>query len=309
MMEQNNLTYHNPVLLQQSVEGLNIKPNGIYVDVTFGGGGHSREIIKQLSSGKLIGFDQDPDALENSIDDERFLLIQHNFKFLANFLNFNNINEVDGILADLGVSSHQFDVPERGFSIRFKGPLDLRMDVRKPKTAADIVNSYDEEQLANVLYQYGELKESRKLARTICNYRTSKPIETIEELLQLLNKQAPRGKENSFFARIFQALRIEVNEEVEALKSMLIQAEKLLKPGGRLVVISYHSIEDRLVKNFFKTGNFEGILHKDIFGNQLTPFVNITRKPVIPSDEEISVNNRARSAKMRIAEKKEKNEK
>ncbi len=299
-----NLTYHNPVLLQPSIEGLNIKADGVYVDVTFGGGGHSREIIKHLSSGKLIGFDQDSDAHRNSIQDDRFTLIPHNFKFITNFLNFNNIQQVDGILADLGVSSHQFDVPERGFSIRFNGPLDLRMDTRKTRTASEIVNNYSEEELANILYYYGELKESRKISRTICINRAIKPIETVEELLHLMNKFAPRGKENSFFARIFQALRIEVNEEIEVLKSMLLQSEKLLKPGGRLVVISYHSIEDRIVKNFFKTGNFEGVLHKDMFGNQLTPFTNITRKPIIPNDEEINLNNRARSAKMRIVEKK-----
>lgn len=299
-----NLTYHNPVLLQPSIEGLNINAQGIYVDVTFGGGGHSREIIKHLSSGKLFGFDQDSDAQQNALQDDRFTLIPHNFKFLSNFLNFNNIQEVDGILADLGVSSHQFDVPERGFSIRFNGPLDLRMDTRKSKTAADIINTYEEEELANILYYYGELKESRKIAKTICTYRSTKNIETIEELLNLMSKFAPRGKENSYYARIFQALRIEVNEEIDVLKSMLQQAEKLLKPGGRLVVISYHSIEDRLVKNFFKTGNFEGILNKDMYGNQLTPFKNITRKPIIPEDEEIKLNNRARSAKLRIAEKK-----
>ena len=299
-----NLTYHNPVLLQPSIEGLNINAEGVYVDVTFGGGGHSREIIKHLSSGKLFGFDQDSDAQQNVIQDDRFTLIPHNFKFLSNFLNFNNIQEVDGILADLGVSSHQFDVPERGFSIRFNGPLDLRMDTRKPKTAADVVNNYSEEDLANVLYYFGELKESRKISRAICTSRSTKNIETIEELLDLLNKYAPRGKENSFFARIFQALRIEVNEEIEVLKSMLLQAEKMLKPGGRLVVISYHSIEDRIVKNFLKTGNFEGILNKDMFGNQLTPFINITRKPIIPNEEEIKLNKRARSAKLRIAEKK-----
>jgi 16S rRNA (cytosine1402-N4)-methyltransferase len=303
-MEQMNLTYHNPVLLQPSIEGLNINAEGVYVDVTFGGGGHSREIIKHLSSGKLFGFDQDSDAQQNVIQDDRFSLIPHNFKFLSNFLNFNNILEVDGILADLGVSSHQFDVPERGFSIRFNGPLDLRMDTRKPKTAADVVNNYSEEELANVLYYFGELKESRKISRAICTSRSTKNIETVEELLSLLNKYAPRGKENSFFARIFQALRIEVNEEIEVLKSMLQQSEKILKPGGRLVVISYHSIEDRIVKNFFKTGNFEGILHKDMFGNKLTPFINITRKPIIPNEEETKLNNRARSAKLRIAEKK-----
>lgn len=299
-----NLTYHNPVLLQPSIEGLNINAEGVYVDVTFGGGGHSREIIKHLSSGKLFGFDQDSDAQQNVIQDDRFSLIPHNFKFLSNFLKFNNILEVDGILADLGVSSHQFDVPERGFSIRFNGPLDLRMDTRKPKTAADVVNNYSEEELANVLYYFGELKESRKISRAICTSRSTKNIETVEELLSLLNKYAPRGKENSFFARIFQALRIEVNEEIEVLKSMLQQSEKILKPGGRLVVISYHSIEDRIVKNFFKTGNFEGILHKDMFGNKLTPFINITRKPITPNEEEIKLNNRARSAKLRIAEKK-----
>ncbi len=303
-MEQNKIAYHKPVLLNQAIEGLNIQPEGCYVDVTFGGGGHSREIIKNLTTGKLIGFDQDPDSFANSIDDERFLLIPNNFKFLTNFLNFNNIKEVDGILADLGVSSHQIDVPERGFSIRYNGPLDLRMDVRKPKTGAIIVNTYSEEQIADILYQFGEFRESRKMARIICKNRESKAIETIEDLLFILKPLAQKGKENSFYARVFQALRIEVNEEVESLKSMILQAEKLLKPGGRMVVISYHSIEDRIVKNFFKSGNFEGILNKDMYGNILTPLKSITRKPIVPNEEEIQQNNRSRSAKLRVAEKK-----
>lgn len=303
-MEQINITYHNPVLLKQAVEGLNISPEGTYVDVTFGGGGHSYEILKNLTDGKLIGFDQDPDSFVNKIDDERFLFIPNNFKYLSNFLNFNNISQVDGILADLGVSSHQFDVPERGFSIRFNGPLDLRMDKRKSTNAATVLNTYSEEQIANILFQYGEFRESRKIARKICQFRTDKPIETIEELLLLLKPFTQQGKENSYYARVFQALRIEVNEEIESLKSMLTQAEKLLKPKGRLVVISYHSLEDRLVKNFFKTGNFEGILNKDTFGNIITTLTPITRKPIIPSEEEIKQNNRARSAKLRIAEKK-----
>lgn len=303
-MEQINITYHNPVLLKQAVEGLNISPGGTYVDVTFGGGGHSYEILKNLTDGKLIGFDQDPDSFVNKIDDERFVFIPNNFKYLSNFLNFNNITQVDGILADLGVSSHQFDVPERGFSIRFNGPLDLRMDKRKSTNAATVLNTYSEEQIANILFQYGEFRESRKIARKICQFRTDKPIETIEELLLLLKPFTQQGKENSYYARVFQALRIEVNEEIESLKSMLTQAEKLLKPKGRLVVISYHSLEDRLVKNFFKTGNFEGILNKDTFGNIITTLTPITRKPIIPSEEEIKQNNRARSAKLRIAEKK-----
>lgn len=303
-MEQINITYHNPVLLKQAVEGLNISPEGTYVDVTFGGGGHSYEILKNLTDGKLIGFDQDPDSFVNKIDDERFVFIPNNFKYLSNFLNFNNITQVDGILADLGVSSHQFDVPERGFSIRFNGPLDLRMDKRKSTNAATVLNTYSEEQIANILFQYGEFRESRKIARKICQFRTDKPIETIEDLLLLLKPFTQLGKENSYYARVFQALRIEVNEEIESLKSMLTQAEKLLKPKGRLVVISYHSLEDRLVKNFFKTGNFEGILNKDTFGNIITTLTPITRKPIIPSEEEIKQNNRARSAKLRIAEKK-----
>ncbi len=303
-MEQNKIAYHKPVLLKQAIEGLNINPQGTYVDVTFGGGGHSREIFKSLTAGKLIGFDQDPDSFTNKIDDERFIFVPNNFKFLSNFLNFNNISEVDGILADLGVSSHQFDVPERGFSIRFNGPLDLRMDKRKPKTASIIINTYTEEQIADILYQYGEFRESRKMARVICQNRSIKPIETIEELLIVLKFFTQKGKENSFYARVFQALRIEVNEEIESLKSMLQQAEKLLKPGGRLVVISYHSLEDRIIKNYFKTGNFEGVLNKDMYGNVLTPLNSITRKPIIPSDEEIQENNRSRSAKLRIAEKK-----
>lgn len=303
-MEQNKIAYHKPVLLNQAIEGLNINPQGTYVDVTFGGGGHSREIFKNLTTGKLIGFDQDPDSFENKIEDERFLLIPNNFKFLSNFLNFNNITEVDGILADLGVSSHQFDVPERGFSIRYNGPLDLRMDKRKSKMASTIINTYLEEQIADILYQYGDFRESRKMARVICQNREKKSIETIEDLLSILKSFTQKGKENSFYARVFQALRIEVNEEIEALKSMLLQAEKILKPGGRLVVISYHSLEDRIVKNYFKTGNFEGVLNKDMYGNILTPLSSITRKPIIPNEEEILLNNRSRSAKLRIAEKK-----
>lgn len=302
-MEQHKTEYHNPVLLKQAIEGLNIHPDGTYVDVTFGGGGHSREILKGLTCGKLVGFDQDSDSQANLIDDSRFIFVPNNFKFITNFLNFSNINQVDGILADLGVSSHQFDVPHRGFSIRFNGPLDLRMDMRKPKTAAIIVNTYDEESIANILFQFGEFRESRKLARAICISREKKPIETIENLLEILRPYTQKGKENSFYARVFQALRIEVNEEVETLKSMLLQAEKLLKPGGRIVVISYHSIEDRLVKNFFKTGDFEGVLNKDMYGNIITPLKSITRKPITPSEEELLMNNRSRSAKMRIAEK------
>lgn len=296
--------YHQPVLLNDCIEGLRINPSGVYVDVTFGGGGHSKAILNQLNeNGRLVAFDQDDDAYANRPDDERLIFVKQNFRYLKNYLKFYKIAQVDGILADLGVSSHQFDTAERGFSIRFDGDLDMRMNQNSPLTAAKILNEYSEENLANVLYQYGEIKESRKIARAVGKSRIEKPIETIDELKKLINPFAKKFKESQFLAQVFQALRIEVNEELVVLKEMLMQAVEVLKPGGRLVVMSYHSLEDRLVKNLIKTGNFEGTIEKDFFGNYATPLEAVNRKVIIPSEEEIEKNNRARSAKLRIAEK------
>lgn len=296
--------YHVPVLLNDSVNGLNIMPNGVYVDVTFGGGGHSRKILESLNiDGKLFGFDQDSDALNNIPNDDRFQLIQANFRYLKNYLSFYQIEKVDGILADLGVSSHQFDVAERGFSIRFDGPLDLRMNTDKGKTAADIVNTYSEEDLTHIFSNYGEIINSKTLARTIVAGRNNQAVSSIEDFKKLIMPCAPRGRENKYLAQVFQSLRIEVNDELESLKNLLEQAVEVLKPGGRLVVIAYHSLEDRLVKNMIKSGNFEGKLSKDFYGNILGPFQAISRKAIIPTDSEIAKNSRARSAKLRIAEK------
>lgn len=286
------------------MEGLCINPSGVYVDVTFGGGGHSRAILNRLNeNGRLVAFDQDDDAYANRPDDERLIFVKQNFRYLKNYLKFYKIAQVDGILADLGVSSHQFDTAERGFSIRFDGDLDMRMNQNSPLTAAKILNEYSEENLANVLYQYGEIKESRKIARAIGKSRIEKPIETIDELKKLVNPFAKKFKESQFLAQVFQALRIEVNEELVVLKEMLMQAVEVLKPGGRLVVMSYHSLEDRLVKNLIKTGNFEGTVEKDFFGNYNTPLEAVNRKVIVPTEEEIEKNSRARSAKLRIAEK------
>ena len=295
--------YHNPVLLQKSIEGLNIIPDGVYVDVTFGGGGHSRAILQKLEGGRLIAFDQDTDALKNTIDDERFVLINHNFQFLKNFLRLHKASQVNGILADLGVSSHQFDVPERGFSTRFDAPLDMRMSQNQQNTATDIVNTYPEEELRRLLKDFGELKNSRCITKAIIETRESEAINTTGELIECIQKCFPQHKRNKFLAQVFQALRIEVNDEMQTLKSLLEQANELLIPGGRLVVISYHSLEDRLVKHFIKSGNFSGIVNKDFYGNPIVSFKSITRKPIIPDDIEIENNNRARSAKLRIAEK------
>jgi 16S rRNA (cytosine1402-N4)-methyltransferase len=289
--------------LAECIAGLNIHPDGIYVDVTYGGGGHSREILKYLQNGRLIVFDQDEDVKQNLIEDDRFSFVNSNFSRMENFLKFYQGFPCDGILADLGVSSHQFDVPERGFSIRFDGPLDLRMDTRKGITAADYIATVEESELAQVFFKFGELPNARKIANRIVYVRSRQPIVTVSQLKEALASLAPRGKENSFFARVFQALRIEINHEMDALSEFLLQAVNCLKPGGRLVVMSYHSLEDRLVKNVMKSGNLEGIANKDFYGNLLTPFKVITRKPVIPSEEEISENSRARSAKLRIAEK------
>ena len=295
--------YHKPVMLSECTDGLAIKPGGIYVDVTYGGGGHSRVILDELKTGRLIAFDQDADALANAIDDDRFILLAQNFKFLTNFLRFYKAFPVDGILADLGVSSHQIDAAERGFSIRFEADLDLRMDRKSSLTAKDVINRYTTEDLIKVFREYGELPNAYRIALKITDARGAGEISTTSQLKEILQAFAQRGKENKFFARVFQALRIEVNGELDALKEMLLQTTKAIKPGGRLVVMSYHSLEDRLVKNFMKTGNFEGIENKDFFGNLHAPFRPITRKPMIASEEEVEENNRARSAKLRIAER------
>ncbi|WP_265426655.1 16S rRNA (cytosine(1402)-N(4))-methyltransferase RsmH [Chryseobacterium sp. YIM B08800] len=291
--------YHNPVLLKQSVDDLVTNPDGIYVDCTFGGGGHSREIVSRLSEkGKLYAFDQDLDALKNNIDDPKFTLINQNFRFLENSLLMYGVSQVDGILADLGVSSHQFDAGERGFSTRSNAPLDMRMNVMQSLDAKKVINEYDEEALADIFYYYGELREARKLARDIVHHRKSKTIETTEDLKKLFSYLPPH-KVNKFYAQLFQAIRIEVNQELEVLKEMLVQSYKILKPSGRLVVISYHSLEDRLVKRFLKNGMFEGEPQRDIYGNYEKAFELVKSKAIIPDDKEIEENSRARSAKMR----------
>lgn len=295
--------YHDPVLLGECLEGLNLHSGGVYVDVTFGGGGHSRAIVSKLSEGHLYAFDQDDDALENEMDDDRFTLINANFRDLKNSLRMYGVKEIDGLLADLGVSSHQFDVPDRGFSIRFDANLDMRMDQNASLDAKKVLNSYEQEELREIFKSYGELKRPGTLARVIFEAKERESIETVEQLKDLLKPYAPKMQENKFYAQVFQALRIEVNDELNALKEMLSQAEEILKPGGRLVVISYHSLEDRLVKNLIHKGNFEGILEQDFYGNKLLKFKKINRKPILPTEEEIQRNNRARSAKLRIAEK------
>ncbi len=298
------MEYHNPVLLKECIDGLNIDPKGIYVDVTFGGGGHSREILKHLTTGKLYAFDQDDDAVKNKIDDERFVLIKQNFRYLKNFLKMYNALPIDGLLADLGVSSHQFDEAERGFSIRFEAKLDMRMDQNGKVTAADVLNTYGEEELKRIFRLYGEVDNAGYLASIIFHNRKDKHIETVNDLKSMIVKCVKKGRENQYYAQVFQALRIEVNKELDVLQELLLQSLDVLKPGGRLVVISYHSLEDRLVKNIMRSGKFEGEVEKDFFGNQLTPFKQITRKPIVPSEKENEENSRARSAKLRIAEKK-----
>lgn len=296
--------YHIPVLLNESVNALNIKPDGIYVDVTFGGGGHSRRILECLGeNGRLYAFDQDEDASKNVIDDRRFTFIQQNFRYMKNFLQLYCGGKVDGILADLGVSSYQFDTPEKGFSIRYNGRLDMRMNKNAAVDAANIVNTYDVTTLASVLSRYGELRNAMAIADAVVMAREVKPIETTDELKEAVARFLPRGSENKVLAQIFQALRIEVNEEMKVLELFLGQCADVLNPGGRLVVLSYHSLEDRLVKNFMKTGNADGNLEKDFFGNQLTPYKLLSSKPIVPSDDEIQINNRARSAKLRVAER------
>ncbi len=297
------MEYHNPVLLKDCIDGLNINPKGIYVDVTFGGGGHSREILKHLTTGKLYAFDQDEDAVKNKIDDERFVLIRQNFRYLKNFLKMYNALPIDGLLADLGVSSHQFDEADRGFSTRFDAKLDMRMDQSSKLTAADVLNTYSEEDLKRIFKMYGEVDNAGRLAYLIVHGRNEKKIETVNDLKVAIEKCVKRGRENKYYAQVFQALRIEVNKELDALKELLMQSLEVLKPGGRLVVISYQSLEDKLVKNIIRSGKFEGEVEKDFFGNQLAPFKAITRKAIIPTEEEVLANSRARSAKLRIAEK------
>ena len=295
--------YHNPVLLNECIEGMAIRPNGIYVDVTFGGGGHSREILRKLKDGKLIAFDQDADALENTFDDERFLLINSNFRYLKNFLQLHGDIPVDGILADLGISSHQIDDAERGFSTRFEADLDMRMDRRQKLSAKTVLNTYSENELRSIFALYGELKNARRIADLVVRSRSQSEISSTEQFKEIISACAQRNKEQKFYAQVFQALRIEVNEELESLKEFLQQSLQVLKPGGRLVVMSYHSLEDRLVKNFIKTGNFEGKLEKDFYGVPDQFFKQITRKPVVAGEEELKLNTRSRSAKLRIAEK------
>jgi 16S rRNA (cytosine1402-N4)-methyltransferase len=298
------MEYHNPVLLHPTVDGLNIKPDGIYVDVTFGGGGHSKEILSRLGeNGKLFAFDQDEDALANALPDKRFTLINENFRFIKRFLRFHGIKSVDGILGDFGVSSHQFDVPERGFSTRFDADLDMRMSQKNDLNAYRVVNEYDDANLKRVFTDYGELKNAPVLARTIVEARELKPIKTTDELKEVLAKYLPDRVRNKILAQIYQAIRIEVNQEMDVLKEFLEQSLEILKPGGRLSVISYHSLEDRLVKRYIKNGMFEGEPERDFYGNFSVPFATIG-KLIVPSNEEIKINNRARSAKLRIAEKK-----
>lgn len=296
--------YHNPVMLSECIEGLNLNPEGIYADVTFGGGGHSRAILERLTTGHLYAFDQDEDAAQNAFDDKRFTFIPQNFRYFKNFIQlYTGGKQIDGIIADLGVSSHQFDTPEKGFSTRFDGELDMRMSQTTPNDAATVVNTYEQAELTRILALYGEVQQAHLVAADIVMARNAEPIETTMQLKTAVQRRLPRGKENKVLAQIFQALRIEVNQEMESLTAFLAQCPDVLKTGGRLVVMSYHSLEDRLVKNFMKTGNAEGKEVKDFFGNLLTPYTIITRKPIVPTDEEIESNGRARSAKLRIAER------
>lgn len=304
-MNETEQTYHIPVLLHESIEGMNLRAKGTFVDVTFGGGGHSKEILRCMDSkSRLFSFDQDEDAEQNIVNDKRFTFVRSNFRYLSNFLRYYGVDGVDAVLADLGVSSHHFDDSERGFSFRFNGKLDMRMNKRAGMTAADIVNNYDEERLANLFYLYGELKNSRKIASVLVKARSQKKLETIEEFLDIIKPLFGKDREKKELAKVFQALRIEVNQEMEALKEMLYAATRALKPGGRLVVITYHSLEDRMVKNIMKTGNVEGKVEQDIFGRTDCPFKLVNNKVIVPSDEEIERNPRSRSAKLRIAEKK-----
>ena len=304
MMTTDEPTYHVPVLLQESIDGLSIQPDGIYVDVTFGGGGHSKEILGRLGrKGRLLSFDQDADAEKNIIDDKRFTFVRSNFRYLHNFMRYYGVERIDGLLADLGVSSHHFDESERGFSFRADGPLDMRMNKRARLTATHVVNDYSEEKLADVLYLYGELKNSRKLASVICKAREQRKIDTISAFLDVVKPLFGKEREKKELAKVFQALRIEVNQEMEALREMLQAATLLLRPGGRLSVITYHSLEDRMVKNLMKTGNVEGKMDKDFYGRVSSPYTLVNNKVIVPGNDEVERNPRSRSAKLRIAER------
>jgi len=297
------MSYHNPVLLKEAVEGLSVKEDGTYVDITFGGGGHSRAILKLLGArGQLIAFDQDEEAVKNTIEDERFTLINENFRYLGQFLKFYGIQKVDGILADFGVSSHQFDSAKRGFSTRFEADLDMRMTKRNSVSAFEVINSYEKEALRNLLFSYGELRNAEAIAKALVEAREKKPIRSSADLKAVLKRFLPAHKEHKILAQIYQAIRIEVNQELEAIKEFLLQTPGLLKEGGRLSIISYHSLEDRLVKRFIRTGKFEGEVEKDFYGKALVPFKKVGNL-IVPSKEEIKLNNRARSAKLRIAER------
>lgn len=295
--------YHIPIMLKECINGLNIKPDGIYVDVTFGGGGHSREIIKHLTSGRLIAFDQDREAQKNIIDDERFIFVHHNFKYLKNFLRYHGIEKVDGVLADLGVSSHQFDEKGRGFSYRFEADLDMRMNTGSGFSAKDVLNNYEIKQLTKILKEYGELKNAYKLANLIVLYRKDKTIKTTADLFEAIKSATPKHNEYKLFSKLFQAIRIEVNNELGVLKDFLEQTNTVLNKGGRLAVITFHSLEDRLVKNFLKKGKFNGEVEKDFYGNIIVPFKPINKKPIEANEDELKNNSRAASAKLRIAEK------
>ena len=299
------MPYHIPALLAETVDGLNIDPNGVYVDVTFGGGGHSREIMRRLGKkGKLISFDQDLDAYANRIDDERFVFVRSNFRYLKNFLRYHGIEKVDGVLADLGVSFHHFDVASRGFSFRMDGELDMRMNVKASQKASDVLNEYSEEDLTRIFRVYGELAQPQKMAKAVVQAREEKPFVMVQDLLSVAEKLIAKERAKKELACVFQALRIEVNKEMEALKQMLTQTSEVLKVGGRLSVLSYHSLEDRLVKNFMKTGNFDGKVEKDFYGNVIAPLKMTSNKVIVPSAEEVERNPRSRSAKLRVAEKK-----
>ena len=297
------MEYHNPVLLNECIQGLAIIPTGIYVDVTFGGGGHSKLILKNLDGGKLYAFDQDKNAHENALSGDGFKLINANFRHLKNFLRMEGVRKIDGLLADLGVSSHQFDIAERGFSTRFDGELDMRMNTNSPLSAKQVVNEYGQQDLANILFKYAELRNSRAIAREIVNAREIETIVTTNQLIDVVGHMVPEKNRNQFLARIFQAIRIEVNDEMKALEEMLLDAVDMLNEGGRLVVMSYHSLEDRMVKNLMKKGNIEGVLEKDFFGNPIKDLNEVTRKVIVATKEQIMENTRARSAKLRIAEK------
>ena len=299
------MIYHTSIMLEECIEGLKIIQGGIYVDLTFGGGGHSKSILEKLDKGHLYAFDQDEDARENAkdIDSRSFTLVQSNFRYLKKYLKLYGVKRVDGILADLGVSSHQINEASRGFSTRFEGPLDMRMDKKLQKTAAHVLNEYEERELHRIFGMYGEVRNAKTLASEIMRRRISKSFETINDLKEILGKYAPRGRENKYYAQVFQAIRIEVNEELKVLEEMLEQANEVLNIGGRLVVMSYHSLEDRIVKNFMKRGSFDGNIEKDFFGNMLKPLREVTRHPMVPSEEEIQKNSRSRSAKLRIADK------